>query len=104
MKGIHCSSIGLQDGLCPELGLEGGSIIIDNLLAVHSEAEGSVAYAQNLIKHVIRGVNVDSANLSSVSKSTNSSDGAGLGDGRNVPGDGVGRRQGIVGRSSVECG
>lgn len=104
VKSVHCGAIGLQDGLCPELGLEGGSIVVDKLLAVDGETERSVAYAQNLIEHVVRDINVDAANLGSVAKSTNSGGGAGLGDGRNVPGDCVGRRQGGVGLSSIECG
>lgn len=104
VKTVHYGSIGLQDGLCPELGLEGRSIVVDKLLAEDGEAERSVAYAQNLIEQVIGGININSANLSSVAKSTNGADGAGLGDGGNIPGDGVGRRQCVVALSSIEGG
>lgn len=49
-------------------------------------------------------MNEDSANLSSVSKSTDSGDGTGLVNGGNVPCNGVGRRQSGVSLSSEECG
>lgn len=104
VNSVHCGAIGLQDGLCPELRLDGGSVVVDKLLAEEGETERGVAVAQNLIVPVIRGIDVDAANLGSVAKSTNSSGGASLGDGRNVPGDCVGRRQGGVGLGSIECG
>lgn len=104
VKTVHCGSIGLHDGLCPELGLDGRSIVVDKLLAVDGEAERSVAYAQNLIEQVIGGININSANLSSVAQSTNGANGAGRGDGGNIPGDASGRRQSVVALSSIEDG